>query len=134
MDNAMDKFMDVEAALDMETRQAVYNQLIGEDVPWWVYRAYKASKEYYIADDDSKEKYIVLDANSRLIGNGDAKAIVDCMKRFDIEKILYANKSTAAISDLRMLVERGLCFDGFTTLHHGSFNFDITYDAAVLRR
>ena len=42
--NGMDKFMAVEDSLDMETREIVYNQVVGEDVPFWFYQCYKRCK------------------------------------------------------------------------------------------
>ena len=134
--DGMDRFMHVESALDADTQLVVYAQLVGEDVPFWFYRIYQSTVQNYFPDyvQSIASKYIVLDSNSHYIQNEDeAKQFVEHMKRFGINKLMYAIKATSAVYDLRLFIEKaGLVMDGFITLHHKR-DSHITYDAIVLR-
>lgn len=109
--NGMDKFMAVEDSLDIETRKTVYNQVVGEDIPFWFYQCYKRTKTAYSSNNNMRRfwgEYIILDSESHPVSNGKiAETYVRCIKRFGIERIMYASRNTLSLDELRYLTGYG---------------------------
>ena len=108
--NGMDKFMAVEDSLDMETREIVYNQVVGEDVPFWFYQCYKRTNTEYATKNLKKfhGEFIIIDEDTcPIVTAKTAETYARCMKKFGIEKIMYASKNTHSLDELMVLTLYG---------------------------